>query len=141
MRESSTALQITEDIYDEIHIYPKKVLTNQEKDSKIHLLPYKYPEASDEALVDLFVTSQSEEAFNEIVSRYSDIITGFAVKRCRHSHDAEDIRQDVLLILATKLHTFKGNSKFSTRLYRVTLNTCFKYLKDSKKKNKERNKS
>ncbi|MEX1000118.1 MAG: RNA polymerase sigma factor, partial [Thermodesulfobacteriota bacterium] len=72
--------------------------------------------------------------------RYSDMILGFAIKRCRNNHDAEDIKQDVLLILATKLHTFKGNSKFSTWLYRVTLNTCYKHLNDSNKRaNKEIN--
>ncbi|MGB3363553.1 MAG: sigma-70 family RNA polymerase sigma factor, partial [Thermodesulfobacteriota bacterium] len=73
--------------------------------------------------------------FNEIAHRYSDMIIGFATKLCRNSFDAEDIKQDVLLILATKLHTFKGNSKFSTWLYRVTLNTCYKYLNDSNKRN------
>ena len=136
MRESSTALLITEDVDDQIHVYPKEILSHQEKGSNVHSLPFNYSEASDEALVDLYANCQSDEAFNEIVSRYKDIITGFAMKLCRNTHDAEDIRQDVLLILATKLHTFKGNSKFSTWLYRVTLNTCYKYLKDSTKKTK-----
>jgi len=52
----------------------------------------------------------------------------------RTSQDAEEVRQDVFLILATKLHTFKGNSKFSTWLYRVTTNTCYKYLNYNRKK-------
>ena len=63
---------------------------------------------------------------------------GFAMKLIRNSYDAEEIKQEVFLILVTKLHTFKGNSKFSTWLYKVTLNTCYKFLnKFRKKTNKE----
>ena len=134
MRESNAALKISEFIDNENHL-PNTINNN---DAELHSLPFNYDDASDEALVGLYVNIQSNDAFNEIVRRYNDIITGFAVKLCHNAHDAEDIRQDVLLILATKLHTFKGNSKFSTWLYRVTINTCYKYLKDSTKRtNKE----
>ena len=101
----------------------------------IYSLPFNYNEASDEILVELYVLNNDEEAFNQIVNRYNDIIMGFAMKMCQNSYDAEEVKQDVFLILVTKLHTFKGNSKFSTWLYRVTINTCYKYLNDSNKRN------
>ena len=132
MKQYNTALKITEESGDHSHTYQRERFTNMEAD--LHSIPFNYCEASDEALVGLYVNSRSEEAYNEIASRYSEIIIGFATKLCRNVHDAQDIKQDVLLILATKLHTFKGNSKFSTWLYRVTLNTCYKYLADSNKK-------
>lgn len=135
MRESNTAIQITENLNDHIRLSNTEK-ANYKEDAKLHSLPYKYDEASDEALVELYVNCGCETAFNEIVARYADMITGFAVKLCRNPHDAEDIKQDVLLILATKLHTFKGNSKFSTWLYRITINTCYKYLKNSNNKAK-----
>ncbi len=43
MRESSTDLQTTEDVNDVIHIYLKKISTNQVKDSKVHSLQFKLP--------------------------------------------------------------------------------------------------
>ena len=136
MRKSNTALQITEDIEGQSHVISERINNNEEL-AALHTLPFKYNEASDEALVELYVNSGCELAFTQIVSRYTDIIMGFAIKLCRNTHDAEDIKQDVLLILATKLHTFKGTSKFSTWLYRVTINTCYKYLKVSNHKAKK----
>jgi RNA polymerase sigma-70 factor (ECF subfamily) len=135
MKESNAALIQREDSYDQIY---KHNLNKTPKDippHRFYSLPFDYKEAPDDVLVRLFVNNHDEEAFNEIAHRYSDMIIGFATKLCRNSFDAEDIEQDVLLILATKLHTFKGNSKFSTWLYRVTLNTCYKYLNDSNKRN------
>ena len=100
------------------------------KSRKIYSLPFNYDNASDEALVSLYVNNRDVEAFNRIFKRYNDIIFGFAVKLIKNTQDAEEIKQDVFLILVAKLHTFKGNSKFSTWLYRVTINTCYKYLND-----------
>ncbi len=108
------------------------------KENRIYVLPFDYDQASDERLVGLYVNSQDEEAFNHIFHRYNDMIMGFAMKLIRNIYDAEEIKQEVFLILASKLHTFKGNSKFSTWLYKVTLNSCYKFLNESKKKtNKE----
>ncbi len=137
MKQSNTALKITEDSYQHNREYHREVVADDSKEKNLHSLPFNYCEASDEALVAIYVDSKSEEAFNEIASRYNDIIIGFATKLCRNSHDAEEIKQDVFLILVTKLHTFKGNSKFSTWLYKVTLNTCYKYLNDSNKRTKK----
>ena len=138
MKESTAALKRIENSYQTNHCTQKN--SKNIKALNIYSLPLNYDEASDEALVGLYVNNRNEEAFNEIVSRYNDIIIGFAMKLCRNSHDAEEIKQDVFLILAAKLHTFKGNSKFSTWLYKVTLNTCYKYLNNSNKRaNKEIN--
>ena len=136
MRKSNTALQITEHIEDQSEVVTEKT-NNSVELAVLHTLPFKYDEATDEALVELYVNGGCELAFTQIVSRYTNIIMGFAIKLCRNTHDAEDIKQDVLLILATKLHTYKGTSKFSTWLYRVTLNTCYKYLKVSNNKAKK----
>jgi RNA polymerase sigma factor (sigma-70 family) len=100
----------------------------------IHPLPFSYEKSSDEALTSLYVNNKDEKAFNKIAERYNDIILGFAMKLIRNVQDVEEVRQDVFLILTTKLHTFNGNSKFSTWLYKITINKCFKYLNYKKKK-------
>jgi RNA polymerase sigma-70 factor (ECF subfamily) len=138
MNESNAVREILEDSTDLNNYCNSERVTKRKPVLQLYSLPFDYKVSSDEVLVRLFVNNRDEKAFNEIVKRYSYMILGFAIKLCRNNHDAEDIKQDVLLILATKLHTFKGNSKFSTWLYRVTLNTCYKYLNDSNKRaNKE----
>jgi RNA polymerase sigma-70 factor (ECF subfamily) len=133
MKESTAALRRPEKLYEPAFNYEINIKCHIE-DYPVYSLPFDYDNASDERLVGLYVNNHDEEAFNRIVNRYSDIIMGFAMKLSGNSHDAEEIKQDVFLILATKLHTFKGNSKFSTWLYKVTLNTCYKFLNESKKK-------
>ncbi len=41
-----------------------------------------------------------------------------------HAQDAEDITQDICMQMAHKLESFKGDSSFSTWLYRVVVNAC-----------------
>lgn len=137
MKQSNAALEIFEDSTDLKNCSYKKRVTEDNSPNKRYSLPFTYKQSSDDVLIRLFVNNNDEEAFNELVHRYSNMIIGFATKLCRNSLDAEDVKQDVLLILATKLHTFKGNSKFSTWLYRVTLNTCYKYLNDSNKRTRK----
>jgi len=137
MKESNAALKRLEESYEPAFDYDIKS-KSYVKNNRIYSLPFDYDKASDERLIGLYVNNQDEEAFNNIVKRYSNIIMGFAMKLIRNSYDAEEIKQEVFLILVTKLHTFKGNSKFSTWLYKVTLNTCYKFLnKFWKKTNKE----
>ena len=133
MKESNAALTRPKESYEPTFDYDINSKF-QLKDHRIYLLPFDYDKASDERLVGLYVNNHDEEAFNHIFHRYSDMIMGFAMKLIRNSYDAEEIKQEVFLILTAKLHTFKGNSKFSTWLYKVTLNSCYKFLNESKKK-------
>jgi len=137
MKGSTTALKRPEESYEPTFGNDIKSKSHL-KDHRIYSLPFGYDKVSDERLVGLYVNNHDEEACNHIVKRYKDIITGFAMKLSGNSHNAEEIKQDVFLILVTKLYTFKGNSKFSTWLYKVTLNTCYTYLnKTNKRVNKE----
>ncbi|GJM15289.1 MAG: RNA polymerase sigma factor [Thermodesulfobacteriota bacterium] len=88
---------------------------------------------SDDELVRRFTQLGDESSFEEIVNRYSDRIYGFALRITRNTSDAEEVFQEVFLTLTKKLHTFRGDSKFSSWLYRVTVNTSYMYLRSQKK--------
>ncbi len=88
---------------------------------------------SDEELVNLYTKTGNENAFNEIVSRYANKIYGFALRITRNSSDAEEVFQEVFLTLTKKLDTFRGESKFSSWLYRITVNASYMYLRSQKK--------
>lgn len=92
-----------------------------------------YEILTDEELVRAFLLDQDEEAFNEIVSRYTDKIYRLTLKITRNPSDAEEVLQEVFLILIEKLYTFREDSKFSTWLYRVAANASYLNLKAKKK--------
>lgn len=98
------------------------------------LIALNYETVSDEVLVELYIKNRDPHAFTQIIQRHRDTILGFAIKMTGNPSDAEDIVQDISLILVKKLDTFKGNSKFSTWLYKVTLNTCYLALNKSKRR-------
>ncbi len=91
---------------------------------------------SDEVLVRSFVETKDEGAFSEIVERYGDRIYRLGLRITGNPGYAEDIMQEVLIILLQKLDTFQGEAKFSTWLYRVALNAIFIHLRaEAKHKN------
>jgi RNA polymerase sigma-70 factor, ECF subfamily len=92
-----------------------------------------HKESSDEELVTSFLETQDEDAFNEIVNRYRDKIYRSALRITHNHSDAEDVLQEVFIKLIKNLHTLRGESKFSTWLYRVAANASFMHLRDEKK--------
>ncbi|KAB2832277.1 MAG: sigma-70 family RNA polymerase sigma factor, partial [Candidatus Dadabacteria bacterium] len=97
------------------------------------LLGQNVSDLSDEDLVSLFVARRDEEAFNEIVNRYGDKVYRLAYRITGSQSDAEEVLQEVFLILVEKLSTFRKESRFSTWLYRVASNASFMFIRNSRK--------
>lgn len=89
----------------------------------------------DEHLVALFVRNRDEDAFGELVNRYADRIYRIALRITRDPGEAEDVLQDVFVILTAKAGTFRMESRFSTWLYRVALNSSYMRIRTKKKIN------
>ena len=70
--------------------------------------------------------------FSFIVEKYQDIVFSIALKVLRNREDAEEIAQESFIKAFKSLHTFKGNAKFSTWLYRITYNTCISEVRKKK---------
>jgi RNA polymerase sigma-70 factor, ECF subfamily len=64
------------------------------------------------------------QAFAALFDRHYDLIYRVALKYTRKPADAEDIAQETCVKLARKLQTYRFESKFTTWLYRLTLNTA-----------------
>ncbi len=90
-------------------------------------------DSKDEALVQMFVDSQNEEAFTELVNRYSEKVYRLAYRITGNPDDAEEVLQEVFIILVEKLGTFRKESRFSTWLYRVAANASYMFLRGGKK--------
>src|SRR6266852_6043148 len=78
-------------------------------------------DTSDVALVDQ-AKSGDRGALEKLVLRHQAWIYNIAVRMVFHPQDAEEVTQEVLVKVITKLSTFKGESKFRTWLYRITAN-------------------
>lgn len=61
-------------------------------------------------------------ALEKLVIRHQAWVYNIAVRMVFHPQDAEEVTQEVLVKVITKLSTFKGESKFRTWLYRIATN-------------------
>lgn len=72
-------------------------------------------------------------AYSLLVNRYKDLVFTLALRMMKHHEEAEEVAQDSFIKAYRSLDKFKGDSKFSTWMYRVTYNTCLDRLKKNKR--------
>src|SRR5438477_10839758 len=61
-------------------------------------------------------------ALEKLVLRHQAWIYNIAIRMVFHPQDAEEVTQEVLVKVITRLSTFKGESNFRTWLYRIAAN-------------------
>ncbi len=66
---------------------------------------------------------EQKEEFLKLISEHQDLIRKVAAIYYRNKADQEDAFQEILVSLWKAYPTFRGDSKFSTWMYRVALNT------------------
>jgi RNA polymerase sigma factor (sigma-70 family) len=69
------------------------------------------------------------EAFEEIYRRHHKKVYSLCFRMVRSASEAEDLTQEVFLQLFRKLHTFRGESSFSTWLHRLTVNQVLMHFR------------
>jgi RNA polymerase sigma-70 factor (ECF subfamily) len=83
---------------------------------------------SDEELV-ARATAGDLESFNQLVSRWERPIYALAYRTLGREEDARDVVQEAFLRAYRGLKGFKGQAKFSSWLYRITLNLCRDWIR------------
>ena len=86
---------------------------------------------SDELLIEK-VKNGDKYSFNFLVWKWEKPIYNLARRMLQSEEDASDTCQDVFITAYEKIDTFKGNSKFSTWLYRIAVNKCISKLRRRK---------
>jgi RNA polymerase sigma factor (sigma-70 family) len=71
--------------------------------------------------------------FAELIQRYESRIFKTCCRFVGNSQDAEDIAQEVFLTIYKNLGQYKEYSKFSTWVYRITVNACLNFLRKKDK--------
>jgi len=69
------------------------------------------------------------QAYGQLVARYQDQIYDLACRTLNDSVRAQDAAQDAFIRAWRALPSFKGESKFSSWLYRIVLNCCYTELR------------
>lgn len=67
------------------------------------------------------------EAFDRLVERYQREVYRLCYRYVNNHHDANDLAQDVFLKAYRAIGGFRGDSAFSTWLYRIAVNTCLNF--------------
>ena len=89
------------------------------------------PEISDEELIIDFVKG-NDISFQSLVDRYKSKVYSLAMRLTKNQEDAEEVLQDVFITVYRKIDGFEGKSKFSSWLYRITVNSAFMKLRKRK---------
>ena len=75
-----------------------------------------------------------EQAFTKLVDEWQDMVYNTALGIVQNADDADDITQEVFIQVYKSVSSFKGESKISTWLYRITVSKALDHEKKKKRK-------
>ncbi|MBM1107766.1 RNA polymerase sigma factor [Aurantibacter crassamenti] len=78
----------------------------------------------------------TNQAYSQLLDEYQQKVFSTCISFVPNSEDAEDIAQDVFVEVFNSIGKFKGDSKLSTWIYRISTNKCLEFIR--KKNTKKR---
>lgn len=75
-----------------------------------------------------------ESSFNKLIHYYQKLIYWHARRMVGNHLDADEVSQQVIIVLYKKLNTFKFNSTLKTWIYRITQTRCLNLIKKQRVK-------
>lgn len=76
--------------------------------------------------------NRDSNAFESLILKYEGKIYNMCYYLLKNKEDASDASQEVCIKIYKSINKFKGDSKFSTWIYRITYNTCLDHIKKRK---------
>lgn len=77
-----------------------------------------------------------QSAYGKLLDDFQQKVFATCISFVPNKEDAEDIAQDVFVEVFNSISKFKGDSKLSTWIYRITTNKCLEFIR--KKSTKKR---
>ncbi|MCF7560372.1 sigma-70 family RNA polymerase sigma factor [Sabulilitoribacter multivorans] len=87
---------------------------------------------NDQHYINLIIKGDTN-AFSVLVNRYKDLVYTLTLRMLKNREEAEEVAQDTFIKAYKSLSRFKGDSKFSTWIYKIAYNTSLDRIKKNKK--------
>lgn len=79
-------------------------------------------------------SKEKEQAFIELVQQHSKLIYKVCYMYASDKDELNDLYQETVINLWRSHESFQGQSKYSTWLYRISLNTCVSFVRQKHRK-------
>ena len=89
----------------------------------------------DNILVDLALREKNQKAWTALITRYYGKVAATVYRIIGKSAEAEDVVQEVFTEMAKAIKSYRRDSLFSTFLYRIAVNTTYKYIQKNMNRN------
>ncbi|RAJ16877.1 RNA polymerase sigma factor [Olleya aquimaris] len=73
--------------------------------------------------------NQTRASYSRLLDDFQQKVFGTCLSFVPNKEDAEDIAQEVFVEVFNSIHKFKGDSKLSTWIYRITTNKCLEFIR------------
>jgi len=82
------------------------------------------PDAQADAVLVAQARAGDRASFDALILRHQDRVYNMALRMLGHKEDALDVAQEIFVTIFRSLDRFAEKARFSTWLYRVTVNRC-----------------
>ncbi|MEC3908339.1 RNA polymerase sigma factor [Tamlana sp. 2201CG12-4] len=73
--------------------------------------------------------THNANAYGKLLDDFQQKVFATCISFVPNKEDAEDIAQEVFVEVFNSINKFKGNSKLSTWIYRITTNKCLEFIR------------
>ena len=80
------------------------------------------------------IKQNNNEVFRQLVDKYQQMVLNTCYGFVNDRDDAKDLTQDVFIEFYNSIHSFRGDAKISTWLYRVAVNKSLNFIRKNKRK-------
>jgi RNA polymerase sigma-70 factor, ECF subfamily len=87
---------------------------------------------SDKELLDR-IRNKDQDAFKHLVGNYNSLVLNTCNSFLHNFEDAQDISQEVFIEVYKSIEKFRGESKISTWLYRISVNKSLNHIRKNKR--------
>lgn len=88
----------------------------------------------DSLLVEAIKAGEMQQ-FEVLVDKYKDKIYNMARNITGSQQEAQDLAQDIFLLIYKNIGSFQGRSSLSTWIYRISINKCLDWQRKQQRKN------